>query len=144
MKKVLIAVMAFSIVLSGCKKEADQIVSKPLEAVKGSVVAASSTPTPRPSPTVVRTATPRPSASASPIPSDKEVLKGAVEEIYNPIWLRVVSGLIALAMATLLGVAIFYVGMGNDGVGDLDSDILSDDSIGDEVVEVVAAVAAGH
>jgi uncharacterized lipoprotein NlpE involved in copper resistance len=59
MKKVLVLVFAFSLVLTGCKKEADQIMSKPLSEAQGSVVA-HHTPTP------------------SPIPTDEEYVKGAV------------------------------------------------------------------
>jgi hypothetical protein len=59
--------VAFSLVLTGCKKEADQIVSTPLGEIKGAVAAS-------PSPTVIHT----PSPSASAIPTDEEYVKGAV------------------------------------------------------------------
>jgi hypothetical protein len=145
---ILTLIVAGSIALTGCKKEADQIVSKPLDTVKGATVAASASPTPKPSPTVRRTATPRPSASpsasASPILTDKETLKGAVEEeIYNPLWLKVLTGFLALAMVALLGFAIYGVGMGGDVVEDeTSSDLGSSDGgegLGISLKEPVAA-----
>jgi hypothetical protein len=52
MKKLLIAVMAFSLGFAGCRKEANQVVSRPLNEVQGSVVEpVKHSPTPRPSPT---------------------------------------------------------------------------------------------
>jgi hypothetical protein len=50
MKKLLIIVMAFSLAFIGCRKEANQIVSKPIEpAVKETRLAVYNTPTPSPS-----------------------------------------------------------------------------------------------
>jgi hypothetical protein len=48
MKKLLIVVMAFSLGFAGCRKEANQVVSRPLNEVQGSLVAS---PSPSPSPT---------------------------------------------------------------------------------------------
>jgi hypothetical protein len=145
MKKVLVLVFAFSIALTGCKKEAEQIVSKPLDTVKGAAVAASASPTPTPSQTVIRTATPTPSASASPIPADKEALKGAGEEIYNPLWLKALTVFLATAMATMLAVGFYQVFKDGGDVEDASSGLAeaSSDGIGTEVADL-AAVAAGH
>jgi hypothetical protein len=87
MKKVLIAVMAFSLGFAGCRKEANQVVSRPLNEVQGSVVA---TPTPTPSP--------------SPISEDEEFVRGAGGG-RTPFWLRVVEG-----SALICGIALVIYG----------------------------------
>jgi hypothetical protein len=79
MKKLLIIVMAFSLAFSGCRKEAEQIVSRPLNEVKDSVVVASPTPTPTPIPS------PSPSGSPSPTEVNKvlwDLVGGAGELLY--------------------------------------------------------------
>jgi hypothetical protein len=85
---ILTLMVAGSIALTGCKKEAEQIVSKPLETVKGAGVAASASPTP--SPTVRRTATPSP----APTNDDEEFVKGITDEELEamPVWQQVGIG----------------------------------------------------
>jgi hypothetical protein len=65
---ILTLIVAGSIALTGCKKEADQIVSKPLDTVKGSAIASS------PSPSVRHSPTPSPSASPATELTDGQAL----------------------------------------------------------------------
>jgi hypothetical protein len=67
MKRGLFLVMIFSIAFAGCRKEVNQVVSRPLNEVKDSVVAASPTPTPTPSPT----SSPKPRPSLKPYTKPK-------------------------------------------------------------------------
>jgi hypothetical protein len=60
MKKTFVLLFAFSLVLSGCRKEANQLVSKPIEPA----VAVHNTPTPSPTPT--------PTPSPSPTVVDEQ------------------------------------------------------------------------
>jgi hypothetical protein len=88
---ILTLVVAGSIALTGCKKEAEQIVSKPLGEVKGTAVAVRHTPTP----------TPSASPSASPIPTDEEYVKGEFDE-NMPVWQQVGNVLVLTAMAVIV------------------------------------------
>jgi hypothetical protein len=90
MKKVLFFVMAFSLVLTGCRKEANQVVSRPLSEAQGIVVAASPTPTPTPRPT--RSPTPTPSPSDSPNPPEESWLSLAGQLLLYIVVTSLVGG----------------------------------------------------
>jgi hypothetical protein len=122
MRSLLVLFLAFSIVLGGCKKEADQIVSKPLDTVKGSAIAAS----PSPSPTVIQTSTPTPSASPSPVADDEEYVKGAagagIDEAGMPIWRRVAIGVVAIGAIAFVIYGIYR--LRHRGADDLEEAIV--------------------
>jgi hypothetical protein len=101
---ILSLMVAGCIVLTGCKKEAEQIVSKPMDTLKGGAVAAS----PTPSPTARRT--PRPSASASPAPTNiDEFVKGIEDDEFQamPVWQQV--GVVAALSAGVLAVIYWII-----------------------------------
>jgi hypothetical protein len=77
----VVLAMAFSLVFAGCKKEADRVVSRPLNEVQGSVVA-TPTPTPSPSPSVRATVSPTP--------------KGADDISFGWVFVVIAGGLIGM------------------------------------------------